>query len=109
MDRGGSHKGYVRTKNDKTGSEVRKRSIELEHVTNRRDGQFNAALDSMEDGTNESLVSGCHEEKFVQSNSTKLTGAKKDLYDHVNKTLDAPHSLHPVNKYCFFSEPNLIL
>lgn len=93
MDRGGSHKGYVRTKNDQT---VRKRSIELEHVTNRREGQYNNALDSMEDGTNESLVSDCHEEKFIQNTSAKLSGAKKDLYDHVNKAIDAPHSLHPM-------------
>jgi hypothetical protein len=50
MDRGDSRKGYVRAKNDQTGS-VRKRSIELERMMNRREGQYNAALDSMEDGT----------------------------------------------------------
>ena len=94
MDRDDSRKGYVRAKNDQTGS-VRKRSIELERVTNRREGQYNTALDSMEDGTHESLVI---EEKFIQSNSTKLTGAKKELYDHVSNTLFHKYVLVAINK-----------
>lgn len=85
MDRRGSHKGYVRAKNNQAGFEVRERPIELEHVSYNREGQYNAALDSMEDGTNEALVNGNSDEACVQTKIPKLTGAKKELYDHVKK------------------------
>lgn len=86
MDRRGSHKGYVRAKNNQAGFEVRERPIELEHVSYNREGQYNAALDSMEDGTNEALVNGNSDEACVQTKIPKLTGAKKELYDHNSTT-----------------------
>lgn len=77
MDRRGVHTNLWAKNTDRSSS--RRNSLELRNVTNNRKDQVNVNLASEGGGL---LKDGC-EEPFVANNSTKLTGAKKKLYQHV--------------------------
>ena len=76
--------GHVERKGNQNWHESRHKSqkIELENRTN--NGESNIPMGSMEEGTNGacSLEDGC-EEPFVKKHHNKLSGAKKELFQHV--------------------------
>lgn len=85
MDRGDVNKTNLWAADRSDRSNTGLNSVELQNVTQYRGSQFNVAVEATEDCSNRVLLKENYKEPFaVAAESTKLSGAKRQLYQHVS-------------------------